>query len=76
MNMTVVRIANLPAQVSYEDMHELVSLVEEPQSLNLAYAADGTRTCEVSCLFRLDDCCAPVPLAMLIHFEIWNEALH
>lgn len=52
--MTVVRISNLPAQVTYEDLHELVSLVDEPQSLKMEYAADGTRTCEVCCLYHLE----------------------
>ena len=47
MNMTVVRISNLPGQVTANDMSELISLVDEPLNLKLTFADDGTRVCEV-----------------------------
>lgn len=53
-NMSVVRIANLPSQVTEDDLVELVSLVDKPVSINFWYSADHTVVCEVCASF--DNC--------------------
>lgn len=64
--MTVVRISNLPGQVTEGDMSELISLVEVPLGLKMVWANDGNLVCEVrpshagcnlAALFQ--QCCLP-----------------
>lgn len=53
-NMTVVRIANLPSQVTEDDLMELVSLVDTPVNINFWYSNDHTVVCEVRIVISLE----------------------
>ena len=45
--MTVVRISNLPAQVTEDDMVELVSMVDRPKDIRFWFVDDNHLVCEV-----------------------------